>query len=210
MGPGRWVQPFNFHPAAPVDQAVTLSAVEIGAPAAGRRAASRSGSLTGGTTTSSTETARRRRSATSLPTDNRVLGTDVVSAPYAPPFSRPGILLLNNDLDGDGAVLGTAGLRGDRPDPVTRWNSGSNRGIDGPKRTCASGTARITPDPSIRPWPAGPDRQWQSPDIEIQNARNLADPVWFNVPWVGNAKRCRADKNNGGNRRAPRSASTSS
>ena len=35
-----------------------------------------------------------------------MLSTDVVSAPYAPPISRPGILLLNNDIDGDGAVLG--------------------------------------------------------------------------------------------------------
>src|SRR5262249_2082620 len=54
------------------------------------------------------------------------------------------------------------------------------------------------PDPSIRPWPASADRQWQSPDIEIQNARNLADPARFNVPWVGNNNTVIARvKNNG-------------
>jgi hypothetical protein len=40
------------------------------------------------------------------------------------------------------------------------------------------------PDPAIRPWPAAPDRPFQSPDIEVRNARNAADAAWLNVPWA--------------------------
>ena len=59
------------------------------------------------------------------------------------------------------------------------------------------------PDPSIRPWPASPDRQWQSPDIEVRNKRKQADSAWFNVPWVGNANTIVAKVKNNGNMAAP-------
>lgn len=41
-------------------------------------------------------------------------------------------------------------------------------------------------DLSITPWPASEERQWQSPDILVENARSRADPDnWYNVPWTG-------------------------
>jgi hypothetical protein len=55
------------------------------------------------------------------------------------------------------------------------------------------------PDPSIRPWPAGPDRPYQSPDIEVRNARNAADPTLANVPWAMNPNVIAARVTNRGN-----------
>lgn len=55
------------------------------------------------------------------------------------------------------------------------------------------------PDVAIRPWPAGPDRQWQSPDIEVTNARAKADPSWRNVPWIGHDNNVLVTVHNGGN-----------
>ena len=54
------------------------------------------------------------------------------------------------------------------------------------------------PDPSLRPWPAAPDRPWQSPDIEVRNAKNATDPAWANVPWVGNMNTVVAKVRNNG------------
>jgi len=202
---GAWVQPFNFQSmAAPVDQTVMLSAVENGAPAAGRKAGIEIRLADGWNYYFEYRNGQATQIGDqALPTNNRVLGTDVVSAPYAPPISRPGILLLNNDLDGDGAVLGNSQdyEETDTTDPVYPTDFKVDvSGIDGSKADVRIRYGvNSRPDPSIRPWPASPDRQWQSPDIEIQNARNLADPAWANVPWVGNANTIIARiKNNGG------------
>ena len=54
------------------------------------------------------------------------------------------------------------------------------------------------PDPSIRPWPAALTVSGRA-RTSRSNARNLADPAWFNVPWVGNPNTVVARvKNNGG------------
>ena len=50
---------------------------------------------------------------------------------------------------------------------------------------------------------ASPQRPWQSPDIEVRNARSTADPQWFNTPWVGNPNTVVARVKNGGNVLAP-------
>ena len=200
-----WVQGFNFQSmAAPVDQTVALAPIESGSPPAGRKTGIEIRLADGWNyyfeyrIGQSTQIADR-----GLPTNDRVLGTDVVSAPYTPPISRPGILLLNNDVDGDGAVL-TNGLdyeETDTTDPVFPTDFKVDvSGVNGSKADVrVRYGVNSKPDPSIRPWPAGPDRQWQSPDIEIRNARNQADSAWRNVPWVGNANTIVASvKNNGG------------
>ncbi|SMH40524.1 M6 family metalloprotease domain-containing protein [Rathayibacter oskolensis] len=53
------------------------------------------------------------------------------------------------------------------------------------------------PELSIRPWPNG-DKQWQSPDIEVRNAKSDADARWLNVPWGGNPNRLVARVRNRG------------
>lgn len=198
------IETFNFQAmATPVDKTVTLHPAELGTPPAGRKSAIeirladgwnyyieyRKGQVT--------QIADR-----ALPTDNRVLGTDVVSAPYTPPLLRPAILLLNNDVDGDGAVLGNGQdyEETDTTDPVYPTDFRVDvSGVDGTKADVrVRYGVNSRPDPSIRPWPASADRQWQSPDIEVRNARNQADAAWFNVPWVGHTNTVVAMvKNNG-------------
>ena len=110
-------------------------------------------------------------------------------APLYAPFPEPGILLLTNDIDGDGAVLGNRqDLRGDRhDDPVyPRIQSRCQRHRRHARPTCESATAS-TANPTRR---SGRGRRRRAavavPDIEVRNARNAADAAWFNVPWVGN------------------------
>ena len=84
-----------------------LAPIETGAPSAGRKAGLEVRLLNGWNYYLEYRNGQGVQIADrNLPTNDRVLGTDVVSAPYAPPISRPTILLLNNDIDGDGAVLG--------------------------------------------------------------------------------------------------------
>jgi M6 family metalloprotease-like protein len=200
-----WVQAFNFQSmAAPVDQTVALSPIEIGAPPAGRSAGVEIRIADGWNYYFEYRNGQAGQIGDqALPTANRILGTDVVSAPYIAPISRPTILLLNNDIDGDGSVLGNGQdyEETDTTDPVYPTDFKVDvSGMDGSKADLrVRYGVNSRPDPSIRPWPAGPGRQWQSPDIEIQNARSLADPAWFNVPWVGNSNTIIARiKNNGG------------
>jgi hypothetical protein len=171
----------------PVDQTITLAPVELDPPPAGmfkgaeiRIADGRNYYFEyriGG----SSEIGDR-----ALPIDNRVLGTDVVSNPGVAPVARPVILKLPTHPSDDGAVLGD-GDHYQEIDPTDGLEFRADvSGIDGTKadlriRYGANGR----PDPSIRPWPASASRPWQSPDIEVQNARSMADPgTWFNVPWL--------------------------
>ena len=200
-----WVQTFNFQSmAAPVDQTVTLSPIETGAPASGRKTGVEIRLADGWNYYFEYRIGQSAQIGDrGLPMNDRVLGTDVVSPPYTAPIARPGILLLNNDGDGDGAVLtnGQDYEETDTTDPVFPTDFKVDvSGVNGSKADVrVRYGVNSRPDPSIRPWPASPDRQWQSPDIEIRNARNQADSAWFNVPWVGNANTIVAKvKNNGG------------
>ena len=202
---GSWIHTFNFQSmAAPVDQTVTLHPIELGAPPAGRRSGIEIRLANGWNYYLEYRIGQAAQIGDrNLPTDSRVLGTDVVSAPYTPPISRPGILLFNNDIDGDGAVLGNGQdyKETDTTDPVYPTDFRLDvSGIDGTKADVRIRYGvNSRPDPSIRPWPASSDRQWQSPDIEIRNAKNQADAAWFNVPWLGNTNTVVAKvKNNGG------------
>lgn len=207
--PAGDIQTFNFQTAgSTVDQTVTLHPAELGAPAPGRRRGIEVRLTDGWNYYLEYRVGQGAQIGDqNLPTDNRVLGTDVTSAPYTPPFARPGLLLLPNDGDDDGAVLGNGDEykeldQGDPSFPVQFRADVS--GIDSTKAD-----VRIRygisdrPDPSIRPWPAGPDRQWESPDIEVRNARNMADPEWFNVPWDGNMNTVVARVKNSGAFEAP-------
>ena len=115
------------------------------------------------------------------------------------------MLLLPADGDDDGAVLGNGGFyREIDASPFPTEFRADVSGINGSKadlrvRYGANGR----PDPSIRPWPASPSRPWQSPDIEVRNAHNAADPAWRNVPWVGNPNTVVAKVRNRGNVLAP-------
>ena len=205
--PAGWVRTFDFAASgAPVDQNVTLHAIERGAPAAGRSSAIEVRIGDGLNYYFEYRNGENPQIGDrSLPTDERVLGTDVTSSSFVPPFARPTILLLPTDGDDDGPVLGNgqfykeidaspfpvefradvSGIAGDKADVRIRYGTNGR------------------PDPSIRPWPASPQRPWQSPDIEVRNAKSLADPAWTNVPWVGNTNTVVATVRNAGNVMAP-------
>lgn len=187
-----------------VDQTFTLHPTELGAPPAGRRSGDEIGISDGW----NYYFEYRRGQATqigdrALPEDSVVLGTDVVSPPYTPPFARPAILLLPPDTGNEGAALsnGENYRETDFSDPTFPTDFRVDvSGIDGSKADLRVRYGVLAkPDPSIRPWPASPDRQWQSPDIEVKNVRNQADPAaWFTVPWAGNANTIEAKVRNAG------------
>ncbi|MCP2032850.1 M6 family metalloprotease-like protein [Okibacterium sp. HSC-33S16] len=202
-----WVRSFNFATAgAPLDQTVELHAIERGAPPAGRSSAVEVRIGDGLNYYFEYRNGEAPQIGDrSLPSDNRVLGTDVASPPFVAPFSRPAVLLLPADGDDDGTVLDNGDFYKEldaSPFPVEFRADVS--GIDG-----TSADLRIRygangrPDPSIRPWPASPSRPWQSPDIEVRNAKNAADSSWANVPWVGNPNTVVAKVKNGGTVLAP-------
>ena len=118
-----------------------------------------------------------------------------LAALRARPSRDPTVLLLPNDGDDDGAVLGQRRLLPrDRRVAQSPSSSGStSSGINGTKadlRIRYGMNGR--PDPSIRPWPASPTRQWQSPDIEVRNARN--QPTRSGSTCPGSATRTRSSR----------------
>ena len=207
---GGWLKTYNFaNGGGVVNETITLSPIERGAPAAGNQTGIEIRIADGWNyyleyrAPQNTQIGDRV-----LPTPNAVLVTDVDSTPGDAPISRPNILLVNNDIDGDGSVLvngvdyketdstggiyptdfrlSVSGITADKADVKVEYGVNSK------------------PDPSIQPWPASPSRQWQSPDIEVRNDRNIADPAqWFNVPWAGHANTVIAKVKNNGNLAAP-------
>jgi M6 family metalloprotease-like protein len=137
----------------------------------------------------------------SLPRPDSVLGTDAAGIPF--PVARPFMLLLGNDPDGDGSALRTGEnyRETDFSDPTFPTDFRVDvTGIAGDVATVrVRYGVNSKPDPSIHPWPAGPDRPYQSPDIEVRNARNAADPTLANVPWAENPNTIAARITNRGN-----------
>jgi M6 family metalloprotease-like protein len=204
-----WIRSFDFQAlGGNVDQSVTLHPAEAGAPAANRLSAVEVRIADGWNYYFEYRLGQAAQIGDrALPEDGVVLGTDVISPPYIAPFSRPAILLLPPDTDAQGAALsnGEDYRENDFSDPT--WPADFRVDVSGIDAAKADLRIRYgvlgKPDPLIRPWPAAPDRQWQSPDIEVQNARNAADPAWRNVPWVGNANTVVASVLNNGQVDAP-------
>ncbi len=204
-----WIRQFDFSGmATPVDQTVKLHAVELGTPSSGRSSVVEIRIANGWNYYFEfRDPVTGQIGDQSLATPSSVLGTDVVSAPWTPPMARPGLLRISNDSDSDGSVLQTGGnyKETDTTDPTYP----TDFRVDVTSVNTDNADIRIRygvnskPDPSIRPWPAGSDRRWQSPDIEIQNARNLADASLFNLPWANNPNTIIAKVKNNGNLAAP-------
>lgn len=201
------VRTFNFAASgAPVDTSVALHAIERGAPPAGRASAVEVRIGDGLNYYFEYRNGENPQIGDrALPTDERVLGTDVASAPFIPPFARPTVLLLPADGDDSGTVLGNGDFYREidnSPFPVEFRADVSGITTDKADVRIRYGT-NGRPDPSIRPWPAAADRPWQSPDIEVRNAKNATDTAWANVPWVGNPNTVVAKVRNAGNVMAP-------
>jgi len=205
----EWLTTMDFQSTpAPVDGSFQLHPVEDGAPPAGRRTGVEVRIADG----LNYYFEYRRGEAgqigdRALPTDDRVLGTDVMGDPGTAPISRPQVLLLADHANDDGAVLGNGGSYRDT-DYTTPGFPQELRvdvsGVDGSKADLRLryGT-NGRPDPSIRPWPASADRPWQSPDIEVRNARSATRAEWANTPWAGHANTVVATVRNSGTVAAP-------
>lgn len=204
-----WLQTYNFvNSGTPIDETIQLHPIEAGAPPAGRRSGIEIRLSDGW----NYYVEYRKEQAgqvgdQDLNTDSRVLVTDVDSSPGDAPISRPVVLLVSNDSDGDGPVLGNAQnfRETDNSDPTFPTDFQlSVSGIDGNKADVrVRYGVNSRPDPAIRPWPASADRQWQSPDIEVRNTRNATDSAWFNVPWAGHPNTIVATVKNNGSLPAP-------
>lgn len=105
------------------------------------------------------------------------------------PATTPGVLLVPEDSD---TVVdnGAFAIGEDYRDKDTSTPGFDNEFImDVLATTADSATIRIRyaagdkPDPAITPW--APSTNWQSPDIEVINARSTADSIYRNVPWEG-------------------------
>lgn len=199
-----WIELFNFQfQMPPIDETVILHPAESGAPPSNRKSA---GEIRIADGWNYYFEYRKNQSGhigdKDLPQDDRVLGTDVISPPYELPDDRPAIVLFDNDPDMDGSVLGNGQnyREVDPTDPMypTDFQVDAS-GLNGSKAEVRVQYGVVSkPDPYIRPWPASEDRQWQSPDIEIKNARNEADAEWKNVPWSGHDNTVVATVYNGG------------
>ncbi len=207
--PASWLQTFNFaNGGVPINQTISLHPIELGAPPAGKKTAVEIRIADGWNYYFEYRSKQAAQIADQgVPGNGRILGSDGVSAPWVPPIARPYILLLNNDADGDGSVLdnGDDYKETDFSDPAYPTDfMVEASGIDGSKGdiTIKYGV-NGKPDPSIRPWPASADRRYQSPDIEVQNTRNLADAAWFNVPWINHSNTIIAKVKNRGTLNAP-------
>ena len=199
-----WLELFNFEvKQAPVSESVKLHPIELGQPPAGSKSGIEVRVASGWNYYFEYRKAQSGQVGDqNLVMDNLVLGTDTVAAPYAPPINRPDLLHLDNDPDMDGSLLGNGGnyREVDADDPMYPTDFQVDvSGIDGSQATLTVNYGLSSkPDPHIRPWPASEDRRWQSPDIEVVNARSLADAKWKNAPWADNDNTIVATVYNGG------------
>lgn len=135
-----------------------------------------------------------------LPMGQVVVGTDVVSPEGGVNYdSRPFLLRLFDDPDGindaDGILTEGAFLAANDDYREQDFTEGAPKDFVATVTRIGTADADLQirynseakPELSIRTWPNG-DTLWQSPDIEVRNAKNNngADPKWFNVPWGGN------------------------
>ncbi len=189
-----WVRTFDFSTSTiPLSQTVTLHAVEDGAPPAGELAGIEVRIADGWNyyfeyrRTQAGQIADQQLGSDSSTGDGVVVGTDVGSLDFSFPIKRPQIIRLRPDADGEKSFF-------DAGEDYTETDTSSMAVADFAMTVLSTSgdTAQVRieygtngrPDLVIRPWPGGND--WQSPDIEVRNARSTADPAqWANVPWEG-------------------------
>lgn len=131
----------------------------------------------------------------------RVVGIDVTAANA----TRPDILMLDNL--GDGPVLGVGQVYHEVDSTTPTYPVDFRLEVV----SIAPDMARVRvryevvgkPDPTIRPWPRDAAHPWQSPDIEVSNAKSLADAQFVNVPWNGHPNTVTAKVANHGTASAP-------
>ena len=208
--PPAWIRQFDFQNlGTTVDEMIVLNAIELGAPPAGRFAGVEVRIADGHNYYFEYRIGQAMEIGDeALVPNGRVIGIDVVEPPANPIITRPDMLLLAQHSDDNGAVLDTGQFYHELD--TTSPTFPSDFRVDVVSRNANSASIRLRytvigkPDPSIRPWPRDAAHPWQSPDIEVQNPRSLADPAnWANVPWAGHNNTVIASVKNRGTLSAP-------
>ncbi|QIG45214.1 hypothetical protein G5V58_22790 [Nocardioides anomalus] len=145
-----------------------------------------------------------------LPLGQVVVGTDVVSPLGAQNYdSRPMVLRLYDDPDAvndtDGVLTEGAFLTVGKDYREKDFTEGAPKDFAAKVIATRADSADVEirydsdarPELSIRPWPNG-EKLWQSPDIEIRNAKSNVDATFLNVPWGGKPNRVVAKVRNHG------------
>lgn len=208
--PAPWVKLYNFQAlGSTVDDTFTLHAIELGAPPAGQFAGVEIRIADGDNYYFEYRTGEPMQIGDeNLVPNGRVVGIEAVEPPSSSLITRPDLLLLSQHPDDNGAVLDTGQFYHEIDNTSPTFPSDFR--VDVISRNASSATIRVRygvvgkPDPSIRPWPRDAAHQWQSPDIEVHNARSDADPANFaNVPWNGHTNTVIATVVNRGTLSAP-------
>ncbi|KAH6951060.1 hypothetical protein BKA56DRAFT_606199 [Ilyonectria sp. MPI-CAGE-AT-0026] len=201
-----WIQPthvklFDIRGTGGYNQNVTLRASELDDPApGGSEFKAIEFRLGDGWNYYVEYRARQASQTTDAFADNgRVMVTDVISEGSTFPISRPLVLFVHDDVDGDGRLIDVGQDFEERQPPtaldlaVTVVSKTSTRAV-----VHVSYGSNGRPDPGIRKW-NGAATHWQSPDIEVRNDRSRADPGRFtNFPWLGHENTVVAKIKNGG------------
>ena len=205
-----WIRLYNFQtaPGTTVDDTITLSAVENGISCSGQFAGIEIRIGDGRNYYAEYRTGQTGEIGDEqLAPNARVVLIDVSEPPIPPVISRPDMLLLPKHNDDNGAVLDTGQFYHETDNTTPTFPSDFR--FDMVSHTGNLAVVRVRygvigkADPSIRPWPRDAAHQWQSPDIEVRNARNATDPTWANVPWSGHNNVVVAQIKNRGTLSAP-------
>jgi hypothetical protein len=205
-----WFKLYDFlaSPGTQVDDPVTLSAVESGPPPAGQFIGIEVRVGDGRNYYAEYRTGQTGEIGDEQLVPNaRVVLVDVSEPPDPPVISRPDMLLVPKHTDDDGGVLDSGQFYHEVDNTTPTFPSDFR--LDVVSHTGSAAQVRLRyevigkPDPSIRPWPRDAAHQWQSPDIDVNNARNAADSSWANVPWQGHSNTVVAHVKNRGTLSAP-------
>jgi M6 family metalloprotease-like protein len=205
-----WIKLYNFllSPGTLVDETITLAAIEVVPPPVNQFSGIEIRIGDGRNYYAEYRRGQAMQIGDELLTPNaRVVLTDVSEPPDPPVIARPDILLLPKHTDDDGAVLNTAQFYHETDNTTPTFPSDFRLDVVSFNGNQAVVRVRYgvigKPDPSIRPWPRDAAHQWQSPDIEVNNARNAVDSAWANVPWRGHDNTVVARITNRGSLSAP-------
>ena len=135
----------------------------------------------------------------SLSPSRAIVITDVIRDKAAAPTTRPPILFVHKDAQGDGPVLD------DVDDDFLERNPTTHLLINVKVIALADDHAKVQvqygsqgwPELGIRPWREGRS-DWKSPDIKVRNAKSDEDADYINVPWLGHKNRITATVRNSG------------
>ena len=196
---GRGPRPqLSFATLGPVDEEIVLHASDLGAPPVGRHSAAEVRIADG----RNYYFEYRREQPTGLkdqdvPVDRTVVGVDCVSG--VEPADRRNILRIRDDTDLDKAEFQAGDDYEERDTSSAAYPNDFLMEVVATEAEFARihityGDAK--PDPQIRPW--APSTNWKSPDLQVTNARNLADPRFRDIPWEGHDNRIVATVRNPG------------